>query len=805
MTDFWREIQEGARYLGRRPGFSVVAVLTLGMGIGANTAIFSLVNAVLLQPLPYRQPEQLVRLFETNLAKGGSREMTSISNLEDWRKQALLFTGLAAWQRPATITLTSDTPAVELRANFVSANYFDVLGVNAAQGRTFGPEEDAETPTRAVLISDGFWRRQLGGRPGVVGSTVQIEDKDFNVIGVLPSNLVSPAGDADVWLPIRIRPGDNDRGQTYLQVLARLKPGVTPGAAQAELDGVASRLAAAFPNSNRGRGIAAAPLTEEIVGGVRRPLLLVLGAVGLLLLIACANAANLFLLRNTERRAEMAIRAALGASRVRVMRQLLVEAGLVSLLGGALGVVLASGIVGLVKSLGLNQLPRIGEVQVDATALAFTAMLSILTALLCGIVPGHDAAWGGVPQALREGGARNINGGKRQGRARGILVVSQVALTLILLTGAGLLTRSLLRLMSVDPGFHPDGVLVARISLGGQYEGDERKAAYIREVTEKLRHIPGVTAAGAVTVLPMNPFGIDFDVPYHRLDEPEPVRSAAAKARFRAATPGYFEAIGMPLALGRGFMETDRQNSPRVVVVNQALAERVWPGRSALGQTIRFFWADWQSYEVVGVVGNAKSYGLAASWRPELFVPNEQIPYGVMNIVVRTTNARTAAGPVREAIVAFDVHQPLSSLAFMSDLIAESLARERFTFVWLAAFAGLALVLATLGIYTVASFAASQRRREIGVRMALGATPRDVLMLTLASGARLSLIGIVAGMVGSLAVTRAIESVLFEVHSNDPVTLVGVSALLMITSVAAAWMPAWRAARTDPNGVLREG
>ncbi len=314
-----------------------------------------------------------------------------------------------------------------------------------------------------------------------------------------------------------------------------------------------------------------------------------------------------------------------------------------------------------------------------------------------------------------------------------------------------------------------------------------------------------MTAAGAVTVLPMNPFGIDFDVPYHRLDEAEPAPSAAAKARFRAATPGYFEAIGMPIALGRGFLETDRRNSPRVVVVNQAMAESAWPGRSAVGQTIRFFWSDWQSYEVVGVVGNAKSYGLAAAWRPELFVPNEQIPYGVMNIVVRATDVRAAAGPVREAIVALDPHQPLSSIAFMSDLIADSLARERFTVAWLAAFAGLALVLATLGIYTVASYATSQRRREIGVRVALGATPRDVLMLTLGSGARLSLIGIVAGMVGSLAVTRAIESALFEVQATDPVTFLAVSVLLLATTVAAAWMPAWRAARIDPNAVLREG
>ncbi len=805
MRDFWRELKEGARGLARRPGFSVVAVLTLGMGIGANTAIFSLVNAVLLQPLPYRQPEQLVRLFETNLAKGGSKEMTSVSNLEDWRKQAGLFAGFAAWQRPATLTLTSDTPAVELRASFVSANYFEVLGVSAAQGRTFTPEEDAEAPARTVLISDGFWRRQLGGRPSVVGSTVQIEGKDMSVMGVLPADFVNPAGDADVWLKIGIRPGDTDRGQTYLQVLARLKPEVTYAQAQAELDRVASGLAATFPNSNRGRGIAAAPLMDEIVGGVRRPLLLVLGAVGLLLLIACANAANLFLLRNTERRAEMAIRAAMGASRIRIMRQLLVEAGIVSLAGGALGVILASGIVGVVKSFGLGQLPRLGDIRVDATTLAFTALLSILTAGLCGLVTGCDAAWGLGAQGLREGGGRNINGGRRQGKARSTFVVGQVALTLILLSAALLFTQSLLRLMSVDPGFHPEGALVARISLGEKYEENERKAAYIRDLTENLRHLPGVTAAGAVTVLPMNPFGIDFDVPYHRLDEPEPVRSAAAKARFRAATPGYFEAIGMPMALGRGFMQTDRANSPRVVVVNQALAEKAWPGRSALGQTLRFFWADWQTYEVVGVVGNAKSYGLAASWRPELFVPNEQIPYSVMNIVVRSTDIRAAAGPVREAIVALDPHQPLSSLAFMSDLIADSLARERFTFVWLAAFASLALVLATLGIYTVASYATSQRRGEIAVRMALGATPRDVLVLTVGSGARLSLIGIVAGLVGSLSVTRAIEGVLFEVEATDPLTFLAVSAFLLATTLAATWAPAWRAARVDPNAVLREG
>jgi predicted permease len=387
MNDFWREFKDGVRCLARRPGFSVVGVLTLGMGIGANTAIFSLVNGVLLRPLPYREPEQLVRLFETNLAKGGSREMTSVSNLEDWRKQAVLFTGLAAWQRPTTITLTSETPAVELRASVVSANFFAVLGVNAAQGRTFGDAEEAETPMRTVLISDGFWRRQLGGRPAVVGSSVQIETRDFTVIGVLPANFVNPAGEADVWLKAQMRPDDSDRGQTYLQVLARLKPGVTPAQAQAELDNVASRLAAAFPSSNRGRGIMAAPLMDEVVGEVRRPLFLVLGAVGLLLLIACANAANLFLLRNTERRGEIAVRVALGATPRDVLVLALGSGARLSLIGIA---------AGLVGSLAVTQAIESVLFEVEATdPVTFVAVSAFLLAATVG------ATWAPARRAAR--------------------------------------------------------------------------------------------------------------------------------------------------------------------------------------------------------------------------------------------------------------------------------------------------------------------------------------------------------------------------------------------------------------------
>ncbi len=807
MNEVFKHVAWGARSLAARPAFSVLAVVTLGLGIGGGIALFSVVHAVLLRPLPYPEPERLVKLWETNLAQGGAREMTSTSNLQSWREDNRSFEGIAAWQRPTSLTLTGEEPAVELKASMVTGNYFEVLGVAAALGRTFGEEETAQGAGRVVAISDGFWRRSLGADPSVVGSTIQLEEADFKVLGVLPRGFTSPAGEADLWLPIRFRPNEIDRGQTYLQVLARLRPGVLPAAAQAELDGVASNLAATFPASSRGRGIEVVSLLDDTVGGVRPTILTVMVAVSLALLIACANVANLFLLRASERQHEMAIRAALGATRRHFASLLLGESALISLCGGAMGLTLAAFALRLLKFLEPADLPRLAEVQIDGPALLLTAALCLLTSVVFSLVQARRPPGASMRAGLAESGARGLTAGRGKGRLQGALVVSQIALTLVLLVGAGLLTRSLTRLLNVDPGFRADGVVVARVSLGADYESNDRSIPYFQQISDRLRRIPGVAGAGAVTVLPMNPFGIDFDVPYHRPDEGEPARAEAPKARFRAATPGYFEAIGMNLRAGRGFSDRDRRGSPNVVIVNQALADKAFgPGRSAVGEALRFFWSNWQSYEVIGVVADARSYGLASGPSPELFVPHAQIPYTVMNVVVRTTGEQAGLPDVVKSVfLSLDPQQPVQAVVPMKDLISNSTARERFAFIWLSALAFLALALATIGTYSVVSYLTAQRSREIALRLTLGATPGQIVALSMRRGAALASVGVGLGLVGSWALGRLVASLLYQVEATDPVTFVAVSALLFAATLCAAWVPARRATRVDPIAVLHEG
>jgi predicted permease len=524
----------------------------------------------------------------------------------------------------------------------------------------------------------------------------------------------------------------------------------------------------------------------------------------LVLLVACSNVANLFFLRNEERRHEIAIRSALGATGSRILGQLLLEASALSFAGGALGLLVAAAVVRLVRLHGAGPLPRLSEVGVDGAAFGYAAAICVFTTLLFGLLPCREALRSAGPESLRIGGFRTTLVGPRRGAIRSAFVVSQIGFTLVLLVFAGLLTKSLAKLTSVELGFSAQGVSVARVSLGEAYAADERRVAYFKDVTEALRRTPGVIAAGAVTVSPLNAFGIDFDVPYHRIEEPEPTRSSAAKARFRAATPGYFEAIGMRVVRGRTFTDADRGDTPRVVVVNQALADATWPGGDAVGRTVRFFWSDWRRYEVVGVVGDARSYGLASNPRAELFVPNAQIPYSVMNIVVRAVDERAVAGPILEVMRARDPLQPPASIVSMDDLISDSIAKERFAFGWLLGLALLGVVLSALGIYSAVSFATEQRRREIGLRIALGATPAQVLRQVVRSGATLAVTGVALGVAGAVALHRLIGSLLFEVSSTDPVTFLVVSVFLLAVSLSATLIPARRAARVDPIIALRE-
>ena len=806
MEGLWRDLRESTLSILRRPAFALMAAGTLALGIGANAAGFALVRGVLLRPLPYLEPERLVKLWETNAARGGGEEMTSLSNIEDWRAGNRSLTEIAAWRRPTSLAMTSETPAVELRAGIVTDNFFRVLGVAPARGRSFADGEGRTASARIAVVSHGLWQRHLGGAERAVGATLQLEERDFIVVGIMPAGFKSPAGDADVWLPMPEDVNEIDRGQTYLQAIARLRPSVGLEQAQADLDAVASRLASAYPASNRGRGIRVASLTQETVGRARRPLWVVLGAMALVWSIAVANVANLLLLRAVERRHDIALRAALGASAGRLARRLAIEATLLASLAGVAGLAVAAAALAALKAAGPGQLPRLDEVRIDAAAVLFGLGLSLLTAALLALVPAWMAARSVHAIDLHQAGRRIASPGPGGARLRSALAVGQVALTLMLLVSAGLLTRSLARLLAVDPGFRTAGVLVARISLGRDYQQDDREVAYFRELTARLRALPGVSAAGAATVLPLNPYGIDFSVPFHRPGEPEPERATAPKARFRSATPEYFDAIGMALLRGRSFTAADRRDAARVVVVNEALADQAWPGGNPVGERLRFFWSDWQTYEVVGLVASARSDALAAPVTPELFVPHAQVPYTIMNVVVSASRRATGlADAVRRRVLEMDPQEPVHSIATMDELIADSTARERFTLSWLGAIAAAALILATVGVYSVASFVASLRLREIGVRIAVGASRADIGRLLLGSGSAIAIAGIALGLLGSLALGRVLSGLLFELTPTDPQTLAAVVALLLAVTLAASWIPARRAMRVDPISVLREG
>lgn len=798
-----KEISYAIRCLLKRPAFTALTITTLALGIGANTAIFSVVNGVLLRPLPYPEPERLLRIWETNVARGGELEMTSLSNLLDWRRQSRSLE-FAAWQRLTSLTLTSQSPAVELKGSVVSDNYFSLLGVPAALGRTFTADESTLGHTRVAVISDELWRRQFGSNPQIGESKIQLEMTDFQIIGVMPRGFKSPAGEVDLWLPMNLQPNKIDRGQTYLQVIGRLNHEITLNQAQAEMDGIATALALQFPNSNRDRGIRLISLSEHMVGRVRRHLLIVLGAVGLVLFIACANVANLFMVRAAKQQHDIAIRAALGASRGRLVRQFLSEALVVAACSGALGLFASVWVLALLRLLAPGQLPRLDEVSIDGPTLLFAMAATLVTGILSGLIPALYFLRPNLSDALKNSDSRLASSGRRQNRLQSAFVVLQVAVALIVLSGAGLLIRSFVGLVKVNPGFDSENLFVARIVLGDDYSEDNRQVTYFQELTKRLQSVPGVSAVGAATVLPMGSFGIDFDVPYHRDEQADLPRSATPKAKFRAVTPEYFHAIGMPLIRGRSFIEHDRHDSPRVVVVNEMLAERTWPGENAIGKRLRFFWSDWQTYEVVGVVGNTKSYGLVEDSRPELFVPEAQIPYTVMNVVIRSkVNASVITAEVRRTVLELDPYQPPHSIIAMSDLVSDSIARERFAMTWLGVLAAISLALACVGIYSIIAYVTAQRTREVGIRLALGARPVDVLRLVVRHGMSLTVIGLAIGLAGALVLTRLLEGLLFGVTPNDLATLISVSGLLLVVALVASYIPARRASKVDPLVALR--
>ena len=801
MNSILNDIRYSLRMFRKNFLFFAFVVLTLAIGIGANTAIFSLLNAVLLKPLPFSNPDRLVTLWETNREKGITADTTSASNFIDWRDRTRSFSGMAAASRISSVTLTGEGPAKEITWSRISPNFFELLGVKPLHGRSILSDADQ------IAISHGFWQRQFGSNKKVIGTHVLLDNQTYQIAAVLPEWFESPSGKADVWGSLildRARLDSIDRGQNYLRVFARLKLPISIEQAQQDLNQIAKQLSNEFPDSNRGSQILMISLMDQIVGGVKPILFVAFAAVGIVLLIACINAATLVLTYFTRREHEIAIRAALGASRKRVATQFLIESLLISLCAGLIGILFARFSFLFLLNLNPEIIPRLSETNLGLNSMLFTFLISILTGVLFGVVPALRAS-----EPARSDSWKIKSGGivetRKTNRLRNRFVVFEIAIALFLLMGAGLFVRSFYFLQDVDSGFAKENLLVARIRLDDHYAENGKQIQYFRELVARLKSIPGITEAGAVTVLPMNPFGIDFDVPYHRAEQPEPQRANASKAKFRSATPDYFRAMHIPVLRGRAFANSDIADTPRVVIVNEDLAKQISPGSSPIGKKIRFFWADWQTYEIVGVVGNTRTYGPLLNAEPELFVPFAQIPYIVMNIVVRTvSNPEVMTAAVSRTVLEIDPDQPVQSIEPMTSLVKNSTLRERYAMLLMAILSVVALILAITGIYATVYFAVTQRKSEMGIRIALGATSSDVLKAVLYPIVVLTMVGILFGQTGVLLLTRFLSGLLFGISPTDLLTLISVTLLMIAAALIAAYIPARRVTKLDPAKVLRE-
>ncbi|HEV2801729.1 MAG TPA: ABC transporter permease [Pyrinomonadaceae bacterium] len=796
---FLQDLRYGVRMLLKHRGFTFVAVLTLALGIGANSAIFSVVNAVLLRPLPYRDPDKIVYLWE-RLPQGGEGSV-SVPNLRDWQAQNDVFEEIAAYEQGNFSLMGSDLPERSAGAS-VTANFFDVLGVTPRYGRTFAPGEDSAGKHRVVVLSDQLWQRNFGADPNIVNRDVLIGGENYTVLGVMPPGFQFPSRTTELWVPLVFsdRQAAN-RGNHAFSAVGRIKAGVTLEQAQEQMSVIARRLEQQYPDQQTNRGVIVGRVQEEIVKSVRPALLVLLGAVGFVLLIACTNVANLLLARATARRREIAIRAALGAGRARLVRQFLTESVLLSVVGGLLGLLVAKWSIGGLLALTTGVLPRAGEVRLDLRVLGFTLLLSLLTGIVFGLAPALQTSRADVQDALKDGGTSGSS--PRANWLRSILAVAQVASAIVLLVGAGLLVKSFVRLQQVESGVRPENVLTMRITLpAAKYQTTEATTGFYTQLLERLAVLPGVEAVGAINLLPVQRSGTNGNVQIVG-DPPDP-SGRAPLVEYRTATPDYFRALGIPLVAGRFFEPAARERVP-VAIVNQTFVRVILNGRDALGRQIQ---SDGNPIEIVGVVGDVKQTGLTTAPRPEMFLPyNSPFWQGMtqnMSLVVRASSDPTAlTQAIRREVLAIDPAQPVYNVLTMEQVLDESISRQRLNMTLLSIFAVLATILSTVGIYSVMSYLVTQHTREIGIRMALGARPLDVLKLVLGQGLMLTLIGVVVGIGGALALTRLMETLLFGVHATDPVTFVGVSLLLTLVALFACYIPARRATRVDPMVALR--
>jgi putative ABC transport system permease protein len=799
MDSIIKDIRYGVRGLLKRPGFTAIALVALALGIGANTAIFSLVNAVVIRPLPFPDPDRLVWVFG-NIRNGGSRASVSPPDFLDYRSQNKTFEQFAAsGTQPLAVNLTGSGEPERLFASAVSGNYFDTFGITPAIGRAFTLDNEKPGSDQVTVLSHAFWQKRFGGDPNIVGKTITLDSRSYQILGVMPAGVSFPQS-AELWIPMNFD-GDPDmkmRKAHFLRPIARLKPGVTLTQAQADTDMIAARLEQQYPDSNTGWNLRLLSLREQLVGGTRTMLFVLFGAVGFVLLIACANVANLLLVRAAARQKEIALRTALGASRLRIVRQMLTESLLLSILGGALGALLAVWGVQLLVTLSADSLPPTVNVTIDPNVLAFTFVISIATGLLFGLAPAFRTAKVNLIDSLKDG-ARGTEGTMRN-RTRSLLVVFESAIAVILLIGAGLLVRSLFALQSVDPGFDSNNVLTVRIDLPRQkYAGEGKPAKFFEELETRISSIPGVQTVGLITELPMS--GQLNDLPFTVEGRPPVTVDQAFDADFRLVNQHYFNALHIPLLRGRNFTEQEVREGKPVTLVSQQLVDTVFPNEDPMGKRL-ISAIGGTAFEIIGVVGDIRHRSLQRPPFPAMYFPT--LNSNRMNIVVRTQNdPLSIVGAVRQQVQALDRDQPISAVKRMSDWVDSSVTAQRYSTTLLAAFAALAMILAATGIYGVMSYTAAQRTHEIGVRMALGAGRVDVLKLVVRQGMLLTLVGVIFGLIGAFALTRVMQSLLFGVTAKDPFTFAAVAGLLSAVAFIACLVPALRATKVDPLVALR--
>jgi putative ABC transport system permease protein len=797
LADLLTDARYAVRQLIKTPGFTVVAVLTLAFGIGATTAIFSVVNTVMLRPLPYPDAERLVRVFERVPQYG--RFSVAPANFLDWRQQNTVFERIAAYAPGSDTFAGTDGPERIPRAS-VSWDIFELLGVAPALGRGFREEEDAPGRNGVVVISHGLWQRRFGSDPGVLGQTISLSGTPVTIVGVMPAGFYFPNREAEFWRPIAFA-ANPTRGGHFLGVIARLKPAVTLAQADAEMRTIAERLAVQYPQNSRDESAETAVLRELIVGPVRPMLFTLLAAVGVVVLIACANVANLLLVRASVREREIAIRTALGAGRRRIAMQMLTESLVLAVAGGALGVLLAYLAISPIQSMGVGTIPRVTELALDPTVLVVTLLVTLGTGVIFGLAPAWQAARGGAGAALKEGGRSSTGSSGRW--MRHSLLVAEVALSIVLLVGATLLIRSFAKLTSVDPGFDADRVLAFQVALPpGAYPEDHHRVAFYDRLLDRLRGLPGAEAAAMTQALPMRgDYVLSFEIQGRPPAQPDDEQSA----NHRVVSPEYFAAMGIPLLRGRLLSERDTQTTPMVAVVDQAFVQRHFPSEDPIGRGIDIGNGTDGFYEIVGVVGDVHHGGLDATATPTMYVPYKQDVFSAMWIVVKTGgDPASLAGMARQSVRELDGALPAFSIMPLAEVVNESVAQRRFSMMLLGLFAFVALFLAAVGLYGVVAYTVSQRTQEIGLRMAIGAEPGDVMRMVVGGGMKLATIGVAIGVAGALALASLIASMLYGVTAFDPASYVVTAAVLLVVAALACWIPARRAMRVDPLVALRQ-